>query len=77
MIGIEDVYTPDEIRQLHDSYGWTNYIFSSAHARQMQAAQAKLEGAAYAARVRALERGVDNPDAPLSPSESAVPPAKP
>lgn len=55
MIEVADVYAPDEIRQLHDSYGWTNYISSSAHAKRMQAAYAKADDAAYAALVMALE----------------------
>jgi hypothetical protein len=55
MIVVADVYTPDEMLAIHRARGWTDYIWSSAHARRMQAAQAKLDDAAYAAHVKALE----------------------
>lgn len=36
MTTVEEVYTPEERLQIHRLYGWTNYIWSSAHARRMQ-----------------------------------------
>lgn len=36
MNAAEEVYTPSEIDRLHQTYGWSNYIASSAHSRRMQ-----------------------------------------
>lgn len=55
MIATEDVYSPEEIRCLHQAYGWVNYVSSSTHARRMQAASSKANDAAFAAHVKALE----------------------
>lgn len=55
MIDVSEVYTPEEMLIIHRTRGWTDYIWSSAHARRMQAAQAKIDDAAYAAHVKALE----------------------
>lgn len=54
MIAVSEVYTPAEMLAIHAAQGWTNYIWSAAHARRMQAAQSKADGAAYAAHVKAL-----------------------
>lgn len=54
-IRTEDVYTPEEMLSIHLTHGWANYIWSSHHARRMQAAQFKSDDAAFAAHVKGLE----------------------
>lgn len=61
MIATEDVYSPEEIAALRKTYGWTNYIFSSAHARRMQEANAAACDARFAAHVQALTAALPSP----------------